>query len=99
MTLTKADIAQKVYAAHPTLTTAQSAEVVETFLSITKAAMIDGNDLLLSGFGKFYAKSKGPHRLHGNRSSYPWSMRVSMGSSRMAPAKKQSIIRLSASKA
>ena len=62
MTLTKADIAQKVYASHPTLTKAQSAEVVETFLSTAKAAMIDGNDLLLSGFGKFYVKSKGPRR-------------------------------------
>ena len=62
MTLTKAGIVANVYRDHPTLTKAQSVEVVETFLSTAKAAMIDGNDLLLSGFGKFYVKSKGPRR-------------------------------------
>ena len=62
MTLTKADLTAHVYKAHPSLTRAQSVEVVEKLLSIAKAAMIDGNDLLLSGFGKFYVKSKGPRR-------------------------------------
>ncbi len=62
MTLTKAGITQKVYMAHPTLTKSQSQEVVETFLAIAKAAMIAGNDLLLSGFGKFYVQSKSPRR-------------------------------------
>ena len=62
MKLTKADLTARVYATHSTLTKAQSAEVVEAFISIAKAAMIAGNDLLLSGFGKFYVKDKSPRR-------------------------------------
>ena len=62
MTLTKADLTAQVFKAHPKLTKAQSAEVVEAFISIAKAAMVDCNDLLLSGFGKFYVKDKQPRR-------------------------------------
>ena len=62
MTLTKADIVQQVFIAHPTLTRGQSVEMVEAFLSIAKAAMIAGNDLLLSGFGKFKVTDKKPRR-------------------------------------
>lgn len=62
MTLTKAGIVARVYRDHPQLTRAQSAEIVETFISIAKAAMIAGNDMLLSGFGKFKVKNKNPRR-------------------------------------
>ena len=62
MTLTKADLTAHVYRDHPKLTKAQSAEVVDAFLAVSKAAMIAGNDLLLSGFGKFYVKDKKPRR-------------------------------------
>ena len=51
MTLTKADLVQQVYKSHPSLTKSQSTDSVETFLSISKAALISGDDLLLSGFG------------------------------------------------
>ncbi len=62
MTLTKADLVQEVYNKHPHLTKAQATEAVEAFLSLAKNALISGDDLLLSGFGKFNIKNKRPRR-------------------------------------
>jgi len=61
MTLTKADLVQSVYQKHD-LTKAQAADAVESFLQIAKACMIDGEDLLISGFGKFNVKNKNARR-------------------------------------
>lgn len=61
MTLTKAEIIQNVYQKHD-LTKAQAAEAVEAFLRIAKNCMIQGDDLLLSGFGKFNVKKKNSRR-------------------------------------
>jgi integration host factor subunit alpha len=61
MTLTKADLVQKVYQNH-NLTKAQAAEAVETFLRISKECLENGEDLLVSGFGKFNVKSKNARR-------------------------------------
>jgi integration host factor subunit alpha len=61
MTLTKAEIIQNVYQKHD-LTKAQAAEAVEAFLRIAKGCMIRGDDLLLSGFGKFNVKKKNSRR-------------------------------------
>ncbi len=62
MTLTKADLVQQVYKTHPSLTKAQATDSVEAFLSLAKTALINGNDLLLSGFGKFNIKDKKSRR-------------------------------------
>ncbi len=62
MTLTKADIVQQVYKTHSNLTKAQATQAVEAFLSISKTSLIDGKDLLLSGFGKFNVKDKKSRR-------------------------------------
>lgn len=62
MTLTKADLIQQVYKSHKGLTKAQATESVETFLSISKNSLITGEDLLLSGFGKFNVKDKNARR-------------------------------------
>jgi len=62
MTLTKADLVQQVYKTHPSMTKAQATNAVEAFLSISKSALISGNDLLLSGFGKFNVKNKKSRR-------------------------------------
>ncbi|WP_136805302.1 integration host factor subunit alpha [Desulfosediminicola flagellatus] len=62
MTLTKADIVQQVYKNHEGLTKAQATDSVEAFLKISKSALIDGADLLLSGFGKFNVKDKNSRR-------------------------------------
>ena len=61
-TLTKNDLVEKIYTVHPGLTKAQAVEAVETFLSLSKSALINGNDLLLSGFGKFSLRDKRPRR-------------------------------------
>ena len=58
MTLTKADIIQEVYNQHEELSKIQATESVEAFLRISKNSLINGSDLLLSGFGKFNVKDK-----------------------------------------
>ncbi len=62
MTLTKADLVQQVYKTHPNLTKAQATQSVEAFLSLSKTSLINGKDLLLSGFGKFNVKDKKSRR-------------------------------------
>lgn len=61
MTITKADLVQNVYQKHD-LTKAQAAEAIESFLQISKGCLIDGEDLLISGFGKFNVKKKKSRR-------------------------------------
>jgi integration host factor subunit alpha len=58
MTLTKDDLVQKIYLNHENMTKDQAKEAVETFLRISKNTLINGSDLLLSGFGKFNVKHK-----------------------------------------
>ncbi len=58
MALTKADLVQQIYKNHETLTKTQTIEAVESFLRIAKNSLINGNRLLLSGFGKFNVKEK-----------------------------------------
>ena len=62
MTLTKANLVQQVYKTHPALTKTQSTDSVEAFLSLSKGSLISGQDLLLSGFGKFNVKDKKSRR-------------------------------------
>ncbi|MDO5675796.1 MAG: integration host factor subunit alpha [bacterium] len=61
-TLTKADLVEKIYETHPTLTKSQAVQAVELFLSLAKSSLIQGDDLLLSGFGKFNVRDKKPRR-------------------------------------
>ena len=58
MTLTKANLVQKVYKKHDNLTKAQATESVESFLRLSKGTLISGSDLLLSRFGKFNVRDK-----------------------------------------
>jgi integration host factor subunit alpha len=62
MTLTKADLVQKVYQHHEDMTKQQAKEAVEAFLRLSKGSLISGSDLLLSGFGKFNVRDKGARR-------------------------------------
>lgn len=61
MTLTKADLTQKVYENH-NLSKMEAAEAVETFLQVSKERLTEGEDLLLSRFGKFKVKDKKPRK-------------------------------------
>jgi len=58
MTVTKADLINEIYKTHQGMSKSQAAESVETFLSLSKSALIAGNGLLLSKFGKFHVKDK-----------------------------------------
>ena len=57
MTLTKADIIEEVRIKNG-FSRKKSIEIVETLLHIVKTALASGDDLLISGFGKFCVKSK-----------------------------------------
>lgn len=61
MTLTKADLTQKVYENH-NLSKMEAAEAVESFLKVSKDCLTRGEDLLLSRFGKFKVKDKSPRK-------------------------------------
>jgi integration host factor subunit alpha len=58
MTITKADLISQVHANNSKLTKIQARESVETVLEIFKASLENGDDVLLSGFGKFNVKGK-----------------------------------------
>jgi integration host factor subunit alpha len=63
MTLTKADVVQQVYEKHQNISKAQASDAVEALLKLSKDCLINGADLLLSGFGKFNVRDKNPR--HG----------------------------------
>lgn len=61
MTLTKADVAVKV-ANECGFMKGEATEVVEKLLELVKAALIAGEDVMISGFGKWSVKSKRARR-------------------------------------
>ena len=60
MALTKNDIVTRVNDLG--FTQKKSAEIVESLLEIIKRCLTEGEDLLVSGFGKFCVKTKRPRR-------------------------------------
>ncbi len=61
MTLTKADIINKLYESE-VLSKSQAVEAVETVIEIIKETLEDGENVLISGFGKFTVKDKKARR-------------------------------------
>lgn len=61
MALTKKDIVNALYL-KPNLSKKNSVQVVESFLEIIKKTLGSGEDILISGFGKFYVKDKRERR-------------------------------------
>jgi integration host factor subunit alpha len=61
MTLTKADIVEAI-AEQIGYTNKRSFEIVETLLEIIKGDLESGEDVLISGFGKFRVKEKKERR-------------------------------------
>ena len=57
MTLTKANIIKAVQAKNGS-PLKESTETVETILEISKSTLASGDDVLISGFGKFCVKEK-----------------------------------------
>jgi len=61
MTLNKADLIDSTYN-QVGLSKTRSAEVIDSLLEIIKKSLEDGEDVLISGFGKFCVKEKGKRR-------------------------------------
>ena len=62
MAFTKVDLIGQVKATNPKMTKIQAREAVETILRIIKSSLENGDDVLLSGFGKFNVKDKNARR-------------------------------------
>ena len=61
MTLTKAHIAQKI-ADDCGFLKGEASEIIEKLLDIMKTRLASGDDVMISGFGKWNAKSKSARR-------------------------------------
>jgi integration host factor subunit alpha len=61
MTLKKADLIDSMYN-QVGLSKPKSAQVVDSLLEIIKKTLENGEDVLISRFGKFYVKDKGKRR-------------------------------------
>ena len=62
MALTKGDLINKVYKSQSILTQKEARKAVEAILSIIKSSLENGNNVLLSNFGKFSVKDKSSRR-------------------------------------
>ncbi|CAN2041974.1 Integration host factor subunit alpha [Candidatus Magnetomoraceae bacterium gMMP-15] len=60
MALTKNDIVAKVYELG--FTKKDSIQIIETLLEVIKSTLENGEDVLVSGFGKFCVKEKNKRR-------------------------------------
>ncbi len=61
MTLNKTDLTDAIYN-QLDLPKTRSAQVIESLLEIIKKTLENGEDVLISGFGKFCVKKKGKRR-------------------------------------
>jgi len=57
MTLTKAHIVQSLFAKN-LFTKAQSAQIIDTLFELIKQSLQNGEEVLISGFGKFSVQKK-----------------------------------------
>ena len=57
MALTKAKIAESIQS-ELKFTKSKSVQIVETLLEIMKKSLVSGDNVLISGFGKFHVQSK-----------------------------------------
>jgi len=62
MTLTKAHIVENLFAKN-LFTKGESAQIIETLFELIKQSLERGDDVLISGFGKFCVREK--HQRHG----------------------------------
>ncbi len=65
MTLTKADIVDEFFTTGG-FTKAQSAQIIDTLFELIKQSLENGEDVLITGFGKFEVKEK-----HGREGRNP----------------------------
>ncbi len=65
MTLTKANIVEALFAKN-IFTKTESAQIIDTLFELIKQSLENGEEVLVSGFGKFSVKEK-----HGRRGRNP----------------------------
>lgn len=61
MALTKTDIVERI-ASKNDLKPSEAREVVESLIEIMKSTLASGEDLMISGFGKFCVNDKAPRK-------------------------------------
>ena len=69
-TLTKAHIVENLLAKN-LFTKAQSAQIIETLFELLKQSLEEGDDVLISGFGKFCVREKSRRRGRNPQSGEP----------------------------
>jgi len=62
MTLTKANLVDQLVTSHTNISKNQAREAVETLLELMKSNLESGDNVLLSGVGKFSVKDKQPRK-------------------------------------
>ena len=70
MTLTKAHIVEKLFAKN-LFTKGKSAQIIETLFELLKESLEAGDDVLISGFGKFCVRQKSQRRARNPQSGEP----------------------------
>lgn len=70
MTVTKAHIVENLFAKN-IFTKTESAQIIETLFEIVKDSLEQGDDVLISGFGKFSVKEKNQRRGRNPQTGVP----------------------------
>ena len=73
MTLTKAHVVKNLFAKN-LFTKGESAKIIETVFELIKQSLEDGDDVLISSFGKFSVKEK--HKRRGRNPQTGESMAI-----------------------
>ena len=72
-TLTKAHIVEKLFARN-LFTKGESAQIIETLFELIKQSLQDGEDVMISGFGKFSVREKHQRRGRNPQSGEPMTL-------------------------
>jgi len=73
MTVTKAHIVESLFAKN-LFTKGESAQIIETLFELIKQSLQDGDDVLISGFGKFSVKGKHQRRGRNPQTGEPMTL-------------------------
>ncbi len=73
MTVTKAQIVENLFAKN-LFTKGESAQIIETLFELIKQSLQDGDDVMISGFGKFSVKEKQQRRGRNPQTGEPMTL-------------------------
>jgi len=73
MTLTKAQIVEKLFAQN-IFTKGESAHIIETVFELVKQSLEEGEDVLITGFGKFTVNEKNQRRGRNPQTGEPMTL-------------------------